>query len=574
MNNKRPDLIVLYSIFALLLAASNVTLAQEDDQDVPAETAPAPEDPFAARVAGITAEIAEISRLESVEFPPGSGIQALLQRRKNERQAAAASQVVLLAEEVLARESETGVDQAQRDREVAWLELVIPWIEEQLNANSEQVVRRFSEQTSQTPSESASSTIEIDRMLSANVEAYKNYYKMLDLLEKFGVDVAERRANMTRRAREAAEYLAVAIRIDAEELQKLRYRLSLDPDDTDVQTLIKVADLRRGGYARNLGVLSDVLANLGIDPSQYRSLVLVVTGDVASRILDTGVMSTLAKQWGKAAWGWINANGLSMTVKILVFLLILFVFRQLSKLIRRAVEQGMSRVQLSFLLRNMIVSTAGNLVMAVGVLIALSQMGVSLGPLLAGLGVIGFIVGFALQDTLGNFASGMMILLYRPYDVGDLITAAGVTGKVKDMSLVYTMILTLDNQKMIVPNSKIWGDVIQNVTAQRVRRVDLVFGISYADDIEKAERILAEIVDANEMSLDDPEPMIKLHTLNESSVDFIVRPWVKSDDYWDVYWDVTREVKMRFDREGISIPFPQRDVHHYYDEAPPAPANS
>ena len=216
-----------------------------------------------------------------------------------------------------------------------------------------------------------------------------------------------------------------------------------------------------------------------------------------------------------------------------------------------------------------------SVMLALGIMIALSQMGISLGPLLAGLGVLGFIVGFALQDTLGNFASGMMILIYRPYDVGDLITAAGVTGKVKDMSLVYTMILTLDNQKMIVPNSKIWGDVIQNVTAQRVRRVDLVCGISYADDIEKAEKVLAKIVEDNEMSLDDPEPMIKLHTLNDSSVDFIVRPWVKSNDYWDVYWDITREVKMRFDREGISIPFPQRDVHHYHgDVPPPAPAKA
>jgi small conductance mechanosensitive channel len=329
--------------------------------------------------------------------------------------------------------------------------------------------------------------------------------------------------------------------------------------------MIKIVDLRRTGYARDLQELSRVLSDLGLESSEYRSLALIVTGD-ATKILDTGVLATLAKQWSKAGVAWVNQNGLGLTLNVLFFLLIIFAFRGLSRLTRRWVERGVNKVNLSSLLRNMIIAVVANSVLAIGVMIALSQMGVSLGPLLAGLGVAGFIVGFALQDTLGNFASGMMILVYRPYDVGDIITAGGISGKVEDMSLVYTVVLTFDNQKMIVPNSKIWGDVIQNVTSQRVRRVDLVFGIAYSDDIDKAERVLAEIVDDNEMTLDDPKPTIKLHTLNESSVDFVVRPWVKSADYWDVYWDITRAVKKRFDEEGISIPFPQRDVHHFYDE--------
>jgi small conductance mechanosensitive channel len=300
-------------------------------------------------------------------------------------------------------------------------------------------------------------------------------------------------------------------------------------------------------------------------------MVLVVTGD-AAEFLDAGVLATLAKEWSQAAWDWTNSNGLGITIKLILFLLLYFISKALSRLTKRWVERGIRRANLSHLLRGMIVSTAGNMVLALGVMIALSQMGISLGPLLAGLGVAGFIVGFALQDTLSNFAAGMMILIYRPYDVGDIITAAGINGKVEDMSLVYTVVLTFDNQKMIVPNSKIWGDVIQNVTSQRVRRVDLVFGIAYSDDIDKAEDVLTAIVAEHELTLDQPEPMIKLHTLNESSVDFIVRPWVKSADYWDVYWDITRAVKRRFDDEGISIPFPQRDVHHFYDQAPPESA--
>ncbi len=197
----------------------------------------------------------------------------------------------------------------------------------------------------------------------------------------------------------------------------------------------------------------------------------------------------------------------------------------------------------------------------IGFMLAISQFGVSIGPLLAGLGIAGFIIGFALQDTLSNFASGMMILIYRPFDVGDLVEAGGVSGKVSHMSLVNTTFMTLDNQRLVVPNNMIWQSVITNVTAQRSRRIDLVFGVSYSDDLDKVQSILQEIVDANEAVLESPEPVVRMHELADSSVNFIVRPWVKTDDYWDTYWEIMKTVKQRFDAEGISIPFPQRDVH-------------
>jgi small conductance mechanosensitive channel len=141
------------------------------------------------------------------------------------------------------------------------------------------------------------------------------------------------------------------------------------------------------------------------------------------------------------------------------------------------------------------------------------------------------------------------------------VTAGGVTGKVSHMSLVNTTFKTIDNQVLVVPNNLIWSGVVTNVTAQKLRRVDLVFGVAYSDDVEKVEKILADIVASHELVLDNPEPMIKLHELADSSVNFVVRPWVKTDDYWDVYWDLLRTVKIRFDAEGITIPFPQREVH-------------
>jgi small conductance mechanosensitive channel len=261
----------------------------------------------------------------------------------------------------------------------------------------------------------------------------------------------------------------------------------------------------------------------------------------------------------------MKENAPDIFFRLLIFIAVLFVFRVLSRITKRLVRAASERstLDLSELLKNILVSTSGGIVMAVGVLMALSQVGISLAPMLAGLGVAGFIVGFALQDTLGNFAAGSMILIYRPFDVDDFVEVTGASGLVKKMNLVSTTILTFDNQTLVVPNSKIWGDVIKNVTAQKERRVDLEFGIGYDDDIELAERVLTEIVSEHEKILEQPEPLIHLHTLGDSSVNFIVRPWTKTEDYWEVYWDLMREVKLRFDREGISIPFPQRDVHLY-----------
>ena len=252
-----------------------------------------------------------------------------------------------------------------------------------------------------------------------------------------------------------------------------------------------------------------------------------------------------------------------MIFSLLLAVLILFVFVRLARLIQKGVEKAMlsRHVTMSHLLKRMVVSTAKNLTIFIGILFALSQLGISIGPLLTGLGIAGFIIGFALQDTLSNFASGMMILIYRPFDVGDYVEGGGVTGRVDRMSLVNTTFKTLDNQVIVVPNNLIWQQVIKNVTAQRTRRVDLTFGISYSDDIDEAKAILHDVVEKHRACLKTPEPNIRVGALGESSVDLICRPWVRTDDYWDTYWDLTEIVKKRFDEAGITIPYPQRDLH-------------
>jgi small conductance mechanosensitive channel len=317
--------------------------------------------------------------------------------------------------------------------------------------------------------------------------------------------------------------------------------------------------------AEGLAAVLVIMESLELDTAEYQEQVLSATGQITTDVFEVGVITSLLLRWGQALWNIVIEDGLNLVLKILLFLLIVFGFNKLAGFVQKIIERGLekSHLKLSELLRRMVVSMVKNIIVVLGVLIALSQVGISLGPLLAGLGVIGFIVGFALQDSLSNFAAGMLILIYRPFDVGDLIEAGGISGKVSHMSLVNTTILTLDNQTIVVPNNKIWGDVVKNVTAQTMRRIDMVFGISYTDDIPKTENVLQEIVDSHDKVLAHPEPVVRLHELADSSVNFIVRPWVKMDDYWDVYWDVTRAVKMRFDEESISIPFPQRDVHMY-----------
>jgi small conductance mechanosensitive channel len=273
-----------------------------------------------------------------------------------------------------------------------------------------------------------------------------------------------------------------------------------------------------------------------------------------------------------SAWvtvkGWVMSQegGVRWLVNIASFVGILILAWFLAKLLSRVMHKAMTRVSLPKLLEDFLVRSVRWVVMGIGIIWALAALEVSVGPLLALVGAAGFILAFAMQDSLSNFASGLMILFFRPFDTGDVVDAGGVSGTVRSMNLVSTTIRTFDNKLMVVPNSKIWSDVITNVTGVTQRRVDMEFGIGYSDDIDLAQQILEEIVAAHPKVLKDPAPVIKMSALADSSVNFICRPWASPADYWDVYWDVTREVKKRFDAAGIGIPFPQRDVHLYIEK--------
>jgi small conductance mechanosensitive channel len=378
-----------------------------------------------------------------------------------------------------------------------------------------------------------------------------------------GIDVAGQRTYLAEKLPFWAEELAAVTRVGVRARQEAQERLKAEPDDVELKRKLEVEEERLDRATESLSAIAALMDRVDLETATYWQLLVESTGEITTDVLDTKVALGLLQRWREQLTQTVVSQGPRWLLNGLVFVLILMAFRGLAALTRRLVSRSVSssRVRLSQLLRDTLVSWSSRVVMAVGVLVALSQLGVQIGPLLAGLGIAGFIIGFALQDSLSNFAAGAMILAYRPYDVGDVIEAGGVRGKVSRMSLVSTTFLTFDNQTLIVPNSKIWGDVIRNVTAQEIRRIDLVFGISYKADVDHAEAVFRDVLAKNEKVLSDPEPIVEVHNLGESSVEFAVRPWVRTEDYWPVYWRLTREVKKRLDQEGISIPFPQRDVH-------------
>ena len=247
-----------------------------------------------------------------------------------------------------------------------------------------------------------------------------------------------------------------------------------------------------------------------------------------------------------------------------VLLALLIVSRSVRGLVRRWIGRVPN---ISKLLQSFLVGAVYWLVLTVGLLLALAVLGVNVTPLFAMIGGASFILAFAFQDTLGNLASGLMIIINRPFDEGDYVVVGGTGGTVRSVSIVATTVTTPDNQVIVIPNKSVWGNIITNVTASDTRRGALVFGISYDDSIPDALRVIEETVKAHPLVLKDPEPVIRVHELAASSVNFICRPWTKTSDYWTVYWDLTHRMKEAFEAASITIPYPQQDVHIRTQEA-------
>ena len=248
-------------------------------------------------------------------------------------------------------------------------------------------------------------------------------------------------------------------------------------------------------------------------------------------------------------------------INIVLALVIFVVGRMVSKMIVGILRKLLNKADMDDILIDFVCSILGAVLLLFVIIASLDQLGVDTTSLIALLGAAGLAVGLALQGSLQNFASGVMLIVFRPFKDGDFIEAGGVSGVVEKISIFSTMMRTGDNREVIVPNGSIYGGTITNFSARETRRIDMVFGIGYDDDIKKAQSILRELADSDDRILKDPEITIAVAELADSSVNFVVRPWVKSGDYWAVKFDFTEKVKLTFDEQGISIPYPQMDVH-------------
>lgn len=336
------------------------------------------------------------------------------------------------------------------------------------------------------------------------------------------------------------------------------------PDDEKLAAAVVEATTNREKALDDLEKAVDALDAADGDVTQYNQR-LIKAGRVRA---DAAAALGFIANVGTDVKNWFAENGTTLLFNALAFIIIILVFRLLGRMAAGLVRRTLDRMKgsASHQLKDMATKTTRTLVRLVGLVIALEWVGVPIAPLLAGAGVLGLVVAFALQDTLGNFASGVMILVNRPYDTGDYITAGGVSGSVTSMTLVSTKLRTPDNRVILCPNNSIWGSTITNHTAMATRRIDLVVGVGYGDDLNKTQDVLLDVAKNHEHVHADPEPVVAVSNLGDSSVDFTVRVWVDTKNAVGFPMAITKTIKQRLDTEGIEIPFPQRDVHMHQAE--------
>lgn len=248
-------------------------------------------------------------------------------------------------------------------------------------------------------------------------------------------------------------------------------------------------------------------------------------------------------------------------INIIAAILIFVIGRWIAKLVRKILKKFMMGKQIDVTVVNFTCNIVYIILLIFIILGAISKVGIQTASLVAVLGAAGLAVGLALQGSLANFAAGILLIIFRPIKVNDFVEVAGIAGVVEKVDIFTTQLKTPDNKTLIIPNAQVTANNITNYTAKGTRRVDLVIGVSYSDNIDKVKDLIKDELKKDDRILTDPAPTIVVLELADSSVNFGVRPWTKADDYWGVYFDLTENLKKRFDAEGVSIPFPQRDVH-------------
>lgn len=390
--------------------------------------------------------------------------------------------------------------------------------------------------------------------------------RVLTIADSLGLNTAEVWEDLDRYLTNRAEHLvgrlqvAANVRDDLEE--KIRDAERARAPQAEVAVLrTRLQNTKRSidGIAKSLQNTSDLLDKRGFETTRYRQFAIRTTGEITGRILDPKVLIGLVRGLLEDLWGWLKSNAPTALVRVVIVLAFVIFFRLLFRLgwwLIRIV--GLAK--LSRLMSDLVQRLINPFATVIGLLTGLWFLGANPTTLLAGLGVAGVIVGFALQDSLSNLAAGFFILFTRPFDVDDVIQSGNVLGTVKAMGLANTTIMTFDNRRLLVPNRRIWGEVIENRSAEYTRRVDLVVRVGYEEDLDRAIQILGGLLEENDRVLRKPEPAIFVLQLAESWIEIAVRPWVRNEDWWPLLTELPRLVRLRFAEEGIDIPVPRRDI--------------
>jgi len=456
----------------------------------------------------------------------------------------------------LHKQQELGADaSALRDQVVGYLTRTSITLDDFIDREYDQLT----ELRSGTDELKGFALVEFEQAIANKIAWVEQLYKAkmrtiteLDLME---IPTANHRENLNNRLLALVTNLTGQLRLVARESEAIDASAGDEKLSTELRSKVKALEIRESAVLQAFGSSLRILDRNGIDTDEFKKL-LLERGEVSTDLFNPRIVIALLSDQLSRFVDWISVNTGAFFTQAVLFILILMVFRLIARIVSYMILKSFetNRVEVSKLMQEMLLSMSSKGIMFLGILVALSQIGLEISALLTGLGIAGFIVGFALQDSLANFVAGLMILGYRPYDVGDVIEAGGVSGRVHKMSMVSTTILTFDNQTLIVPNNKIWGDVIKNITLQKQRRIDLEFNISIDGDVEKVKAIVGAYLDGHEKILTEPAPTVEFNHMTPYSMVIVVRPWVEKEDFWPVRWEILQKIKELLDQGGIEIP--------------------
>ena len=350
------------------------------------------------------------------------------------------------------------------------------------------------------------------------------------------------------------ERLHGQIRLDAQTLAELRRGLSKNSSNADIEAALLAVDAKQTRNLANMAAWLELLEELGINTASHRALLVQQQRRIGTELLQYDVFANVWREQTERLWRNAARNGPNLVLRVFTFLGVLLLAWLVAHAMRRLLKAiiDTSFVRLSQLMEDRLLSLSFGLIFLAGVIVALTTMGWSVMPMLAGLGVAGLVVGFALQDSLKSFVAGWMILLYHAYDVGDYVKVAGTEGRVRKMTLSSTKIATRDNTIKLVPNRKVWEDTIVNLTASKARRVELEIACMPDNDIDRVENSIRALLAEHPQILNKPKPEVHLARYGSSEMIFAVQPWVRTENYWPIRRSLLKEIRQRFERDGIS----------------------